>query len=75
MQISLSQTKKSRDNGSNPFRAINIIQYLYLLNLHFKYMEQQKKKPCNCLKGKEADARIAHWRQILSEVSKDIDDI
>jgi len=37
--------------------------------------EQQKKRPCNCLKGKEADARIALWRQILSEVSKDFDEI
>jgi len=38
-------------------------------------MEQQRKKPCNCLKGKEADERIAKWRQILAEVSKDIDEI
>lgn len=38
-------------------------------------MSEQKKKPCGCLKGKEADARIANWRKILSEVSNDIEQL
>jgi hypothetical protein len=36
---------------------------------------EQKRKPCNCLKGKEADERIAKWRKILSEVSSDIEQL
>jgi len=38
-------------------------------------MPEQKKKPCGCLKGKEADERIAKWRKILSEVSNDIEQL
>lgn len=38
-------------------------------------MEQKQRKPCGCLKGKEADERIAKWRKVLSDVSNDIEQL